>query len=388
LSRLRQVLCGAPVTVRLWNGREVRLSDVESVATVAIANRRTLLSLVLRPSLAFGEAYADGRLTVDGDLARMLEGINRALAGRPYERGVQARGASTRTESRHNVHAHYDLGNEFYSLWLDAEMVYTCAYYERPEASLEDAQRAKLDYVCRKLSLRPGQHVIEAGCGWGALALHMARDYGVTVTAYNISDAQLDWARERARKEGLADRVTFVDGDYRAIEGHADVFVSVGMLEHVGPGRYGDLGAVMDRVLDPRVGRGLVHFIGRNRPMAFNAWINRYIFPGAHAPSLSEVLPSLLETYRFSVLDIENLRLHYARTLAEWLRRFETHADQVRDRFDQRFVRMWRLYLASAEACFRSGDLQLFQISFARAGDTTVPLTRRSLYAGGRHGSQ
>jgi cyclopropane-fatty-acyl-phospholipid synthase len=219
LAKLEQMFQGAPVEVRLWDGRHVRLSSAPPVASVLIRDRGTLRSLVSRPALAFGEAYSAGRLTVSGDLPRMLELVNRALAGRPYERRVPRRTPASHTDARHNVHVHYDLGNDFYRLWLDTEMAYTCAYFERPDATLEEAQRAKFDHVCRKLSLRPGQRVIEAGCGWGALALHMAREYGVTVRAYNISAAQLDLARERAAREGLSDRVTFVDGDYRDIEG-------------------------------------------------------------------------------------------------------------------------------------------------------------------------
>ena len=249
-----------------------------------------------------------------------------------------------------------------------------------PDATLEEAQRAKLDYVCRKLRLRPGDHVIEAGCGWGALALHMAKQYGVTVRAFNISDAQLCYARERAAREGLSDRVTFVDGDYRTIEGRCDAFVSIGMLEHVGPAHYAAFGGVIDRVLDPDHGRGLLHFIGRNAPMEFNPWIARHIFPGAYAPTLGEVLPRVFEPANLSVLDIENLRPHYALTLQHWLDRFERHVESIRAMFDDAFVRTWRLYLASAQAGFTSGDLQLFQVTFGRASDAGQPWTRRALY--------
>ena len=379
LERLVRHLSGAPIEFRLWDNQSVNCGPGPSLGTVAIRDRATLTRLVTRPALAFGEAYVSGGLQVRGDLASMLEATNRALAGRPYQRSWRTRGSSTR-DARHNIHVHYDLGNEFYRLWLDEDMVYTCAYFERPDATLETAQRAKLDLVCRKLGLRPGQHVIEAGCGWGALALHMARHYGVTVTAYNISGAQLDFARERAARERVTDRVTFVDGDYRSISGRCDAFVSIGMLEHVGRQHYLDLGGVIDRVLDRQTGRGLLHFIGRAHPMPFNPWITRHIFPGAYAPSLAEVLPAVLERHRLPVLDVENLRLHYAETLRHWLDRFERQVDVIRTRFDERFVRMWRLYLASAQASFQSGDLQLFQIGFGRTGDNAIPWTRRSLY--------
>jgi cyclopropane-fatty-acyl-phospholipid synthase len=315
----------------------------------------------------------------------LLEGVNRALAGRPFQRSVWHGHDNTRAISRRNVR-HYDLGNDFYRLWLDDALVYTCAYYERPEATLDEAQHAKLDYVCRKLQLHPGEHVVEAGCGWGALALHMARHYGVSVRAYNISEAQLAFARERASREGLDRLVTFVADDYRSIDGRFDALVSIGMLEHVGAAQYSALGDVIDRVLDREHGRGLLHFIGRNVPLPFNPWITRHIFPGAYAPALGEVMDHVLQRQNLSVVDVENLRLHYARTLQHWLERFEDRVELIERMYDESFVRMWRLYLASAQACFRSGDLQLFQITFARARDNTWPLTRAGLYEGAGHG--
>jgi cyclopropane-fatty-acyl-phospholipid synthase len=381
LSVLASAFRGVPVRLQLWDGRSRDLSDAAPVATLIVRDRATLLQLLMRPALAFGEAYSAGRLVVQGELTRLLESANCALRGRPYQRRTAPSPRASRAAARDNVHAHYDLGNDFYRLWLDEAMVYTCAYFEHPDASLEDAQRAKLDYVCRKLRLQPGEHVIEAGCGWGALAIHMARRHGVTVRAFNISGPQLEEARERAARAGVADRVTFVDGDYRTIDGRCDAFVSVGMLEHVSPADYAELGRVIDRVLDPRHGRGLVHFIGRNVPMPFNPWIRRHIFPGAHAPTLGEVLPDLLEATNLSAFDVENLRLHYAATLRHWRARFEAHADDIRAMFDDAFVRTWRLYLAGAQASFMSGDLQLFQVTFGRAADNARPWTRDALYA-------
>jgi cyclopropane-fatty-acyl-phospholipid synthase len=379
LSQLAHMLRGSPIRLRLWTGASVQMTDDMPVATVDIHDRTTLVRLLMHPALAFGEAYMSGRITVQGDLVRMIEGVNRAFAGRPFRGGRQHR--VSRGAARQNVHVHYDLGNDFYRLWLDRAMVYTCAYFDRPDASLDEAQQAKLDYVCRKLQLRPGEHVVEAGCGWGALALHMARTYGVSVRAYNISSAQLEYARERAEREGLRDRVTFIDDDYRSIGGTCDVFVSIGMLEHVGQAQYEPLGRVIDRVLDKAHGRGLLHFIGRNVPMPFNEWVTKYIFPDAYAPPLGEVLERVLQPSGFSVLDVENLRLHYARTLALWLERFEDHVETIERMFDSRFVRMWRLYLTSAQGGFLTGDLQLFQVTFARALDNTRPWTRESLYA-------
>ena len=380
LAGMRRLLAGADLRLQLWNGHSVTLSDRLPVATIRIGDRATLLRLVLQADVGFGEGYADGRIEVQGDLVAALETANLARRGRAYQRRRRRARRIAPASSRHNVHAHYDLGNAFYRLWLDDQMLYTCAYFPTADATLEDAQLAKMDHVCRKLRLQPGERVVEAGCGWGALALHMARHYGVQVRAYNISVNQLAYARERAAREGLGDRVTFIDGDYRSIQEQADVFVSVGMLEHVGRHNYDDLGRVIDRVIDPQRGRGLLHFIGRNAPLELSAWIDKHVFPGAYPPALGEVLPDLFEARRLSVVDIENLRLHYALTLKHWLVRFEDHADEVRGMFDERFLRTWRLYLAGSQAAFLAGDMQLFQVTFARPVDNGQPWTRDDIY--------
>jgi cyclopropane-fatty-acyl-phospholipid synthase len=345
---------------------------------------RVLLGL-LGPSaeLCFGDAYADGRIAVEGDLLALVESAFRAPGdGWAARAGTWWRRLGRRSNSlrraRANVRRHYDLGNDFYALWLDREMVYTCAYFASPALSLEEAQRAKMEHVARKLRLRPEETVLEAGCGWGALALHLARRHGVRVRACNVSREQIDWARARARREGLAGRVEFVEDDYRNLTGRYDAFVSVGMLEHVGRAHYGDLRRVIDRTLAPP-GRGLLHAIGRNRPREFGPFVGRRIFPGAYPPSLREML-EVLEPADVSVLDVENLRPHYARTLEHWLARFEAHGDEVARLFDARFVRMWRLYLTGSIAAFRTGSLQLFQVLFARGASNDLPWTRADLY--------
>jgi cyclopropane-fatty-acyl-phospholipid synthase len=355
------------------------------VATLRFRDRRALLGLLLDPEVHFGDAYADGRIEIEGDLVTALEAAYRALAeSRPGSLawlGTLKRHSPLR--SRANVHHHYDLGNDFYALWLDEQLLYTCAYFESPEQSLEQAQVAKMDHVCRKLGLQPGETVVEAGCGWGALALHMARGYGVRVRAYNLSREQVAWARDRARREGLADRVDFVEDDYRAIRDRCDVFVSVGMLEHVGRRSYRELGRVIARSLDPERGRGLLHFIGRDRPRPLNAWIRRRIFPGAYAPALGEVERHVLWPEGLVTVDVENLRPHYALTLRHWRERYERAEAEGRVGRDERFRRTWRLYLAGSEASFRTGSMQLFQVVFAPTRSNRAPWTRRELYAPG-----
>jgi cyclopropane-fatty-acyl-phospholipid synthase len=370
----------------LWDGAVVTSGDAAPSSSIRLRDRGTLWKIVWDPWYQFGEAYAAGRLEVDGDLAQTLVDIYAPAnaggwsgTGDWRTRLLHPRKGNSLHRSRKNVYHHYDIGNDFYQLWLDAHMLYTCAYFAEPDYSLEQAQIAKMEHVCRKLQLTPGQHVVEAGCGWGGFALYMARHFGVTVKAFNISVRQVEFARERARREGLDNRVQFVLDDWRGIREPCDVFVSIGMLEHVGKANYRRLGEVIHRCLSA-TGRGLIHSIGQNLPRRINAWIERRVFPGGYPPALSEAL-QVLEPFDFSVLDVENLRLHYAETLRHWLARYERSVEQIRSMFDDQFVRIWRLYLCGSLAAFASGSLQLFQILFARGTLNDLSPTRQHLYA-------
>jgi cyclopropane-fatty-acyl-phospholipid synthase len=386
---VRQLLGAAgnpPVCIILWDGQQVGPSGDEVMARVHIGNRIALLKLLLNPDLQFGELYMAGQVEMTGDLTACMEAMNRALpdfSARGFLSRLQARWyllrRNTPVRAKDNIHHHYDIGNAFYKLWLDKEMAYTCAYFPDPTLSLEAAQLAKMEHICRKLQLQPGESVVEAGCGWGGLALYMAKHYGVHVKAYNISREQVTYARERAHREGLDRQVEFIQGDYREIRGVFDVFVSVGMLEHVGLAHYGELGSVIDCCLKG-AGRGLIHSIGRNRPAPMNAWIEKRIFPGGYPPSLGEMM-QIFEPWRFSVLDVENLRLHYAMTLRHWLDRYEAVVGQVANTFDPDFARAWRLYLAGSIAAFNCGELQLFQVVFTRYDNNKIPQSRQYMYS-------
>ena len=375
-----------PLEFVLWTGEPVSTSATDPVARVSIANRGTLLGILADPQVGFGDAYSDGRITVEGDLVRMLETIYRASIGSSRQPSKLRRvldllhrsRVNSLAGSRDNIHHHYDIGNAFYSLWLGNTMAYTCAYYPTPSATLDEAQMAKMHHVCRKLRLNAGESVVEAGCGWGTLALHMARHYGVRVRAFNISHEQIVYARERAKREGLDSLVEYVEDDYRNISGRHDAFVSVGMLEHVGVDNYPTLGRVAHQCLGGR-GRGLIHSIGCDHPRPLNPWIEKRIFPGAYPPSLGEMM-RIFEPWDFSVLDVENLRLHYAQTLRHWLDRYEAAHDEVFEMFGERFVRMWRLYLSGSIAGFTTGSLQLFQVLFAPHDNNDVAWTREHLY--------
>ena len=388
LARRILHLIGSPaIDFVLWDGEAIRVAEGPTRGRVLFHDRGSLYAIARSPSMGFGDAFSAGRLEVDGDLYALLCEAFRAMVrvrNGSLQRLVGLWPTATRTKQntlsrcKDNIHHHYDLGNEFYQMWLDERMVYTCAYYEQPDYTIEQAQLAKMHHVCRKLDLQPGQNVVEAGCGWGSLALHMAEHYGVSVRAFNISHEQVTFAREQARRRGLEEVVEFIEDDYRNVQGHYDAFVSVGMLEHVGIERFKDLGGVIDRCLATH-GRGLIHTIGRTQPTPNNVWMERRIFPGSYAPCLSE-MTGIFEPYDISVLDVENLRLHYRDTCLAWLKSFQDVAGEVARMYDESFVRAWRLYLAGAAASFNVGNLQLYQVLFAPMGNNEVPWTRHYQY--------
>jgi cyclopropane-fatty-acyl-phospholipid synthase len=386
LEKIYQSAGRPPIQLGLRNGVSISSREALPIADIVIRDRSTLLSLLLDPELAFADAYSEGRISVRGDLVALLEAVDRSMS-KLNHRGWYSRAISRWTQfmqcnslrgARKNIHQHYDLGTDFYQLWLDPQLVYTCAYFPSLPRTLEEAQFAKLSYICRKLQLHSGEQVVDAGCGWGALALHMAQHYAASVRAFNISHEQVVWARKRAKALGLSHRVEFIEDDYRNIDGKYDAFVSIGMLEHVGKEHYRELGRVIHRSLTER-GRGLLHFIGRNYPLPFNVWTRKRIFPGAYAPTLSQAA-AILEPGDLSVVDVENLRPHYAKTIDHWLARFERSAERISELFGPAFVRAWRLYLAGSIAGFRTGTLQLFQVLFARAACPQIPWTREHLY--------
>jgi cyclopropane-fatty-acyl-phospholipid synthase len=385
LTNMLRAIGDPPVRLVLWNGQTISNRNGNEVAQVLIRDRGALLKLIADAELYFGEMYSAQRIEIQGDLLEFLEAVyqtwplqSQGRIGKKLLSPFYDSRRNTLNGSRRNIHHHYDIGNDFYKLWLDERMLYTCAYFPEPDTSLEEAQLAKMDHVCRKLGLQPGDHVVEAGCGWGALAMHMAKHYGVKVTAYNISTEQISYARQRAQAEGLDGQVEFIEDDYRNVLGKFDAFVSVGMLEHVGTDHYQELGTVINRVLKDN-GRGLIHSIGLNFPRPMDAWTERHIFPGACPPSLGQMM-DIFEPFDFSVLDVENLRLHYAKTLEHWLQRYESNVERVTEMFDTEFVRAWRLYLAGSHTAFKMGGMQLFQVTFARADNNQIPWTRQYLY--------
>lgn len=341
--------------------------------------------LWFNPKLAVGEAYMDGTLTIEqGSLYDFLalagDNMTRAeadmvgwtdMAARMLRRLRQFNPAG---RARRNVAHHYDLSGTLYDLFLDNDRQYSCAYFPRPDASLEEAQDAKKNHIAAKLLLKPGMRVLDIGCGWGGMALSLARLEDVHVTGITLSEEQLKVARERAQRAGLAHRVEFHLRDYRHQEGRFDRIVSVGMFEHVGVNHYGAFFEKVKSLLPPD-GVALLHSIGRaDGPGHTNPWIQKYIFPGGYSPALSEVMPAVERTGLY-VTDIEILRLHYAETLRRWRERFQRHRDRIRELYDERFCRMWEFYLAGSEIAFRYMGHIVFQMQMSPSVDA-VPLTR------------
>jgi cyclopropane-fatty-acyl-phospholipid synthase len=379
------------LTIRWPDGRTttyVGTAGPGPEASIALRDNATIRSMIFNPTLAVGEAYMDGGLIPDErgiynvlDLLMLnLEATNqghpvarlRSVLGRLKRRFDQYNPAP---RAQRNVAHHYDLNGRLYSLFLDRDRQYSCAYFPRGDETLEQAQIAKKRHIAAKLCLdRPDLTVLDIGCGWGGLALTLARDYGARVTGITLSTEQLGEAQARAAAEGLADRVTFELRDYRAMDRKFDRIVSVGMFEHVGVGFYRPFFDTIARCLNPD-GVALLHAIGRSDGPGFtNPWIAKYIFPGGYCPALSEVLPPL-EQSRLVATDIEILRLHYAETLRNWRRRFTANQDTIAAIYDERFCRMFEFYLCGSEIAFRRAGQMVFQIQLAHQ-QTAAPLTR------------
>lgn len=346
--------------------------------------------MIKSPELALGEGYMEGGLEVEGDDIRGFLRLVARNAGKFGTGRFSAAAAGARTAlrriaqhnpmhiARRNVEVHYDLSTELYELFLDPMMQYTCGYYSRPGMSLEEAQRAKMRHIGEKLLIEPGMRVMDIGCGWGGLSITLARDFGAEVTGVSLSKVQLAYAREKAQAAGVADQIDFRLMDYRDVDELFDRIVVVGMMEHVGQPQYPVFFDQLSKNLSPN-GAALVHSIGRTTPPGQTSpFINKYIFPGGYAPAMSEVM-SEVEKTSLMPMDIEVWRTHYAQTLIHWQEKFEANVAAVRALYDERFVRMWRYYLAASEMSFSELGLVIFQYQLAHQ-EAAVPVTREYLY--------
>ena len=368
----------APQTVGPGGGKHL---------TVRFADRKVAFDIVRNPRLGVGEAYMDGRLTIeDGTILDLLElivesnrweekGEGRAALSKGKKRLRRLFARNNFKRARRNVAHHYDLKDELYELFLDEDKQYSCAYFTDPSNSLEQAQADKKAHIAAKLALAPGQRVLDIGCGWGGLALYLHRVAGVDVLGVTLSEHQLKIARQRAEAAGVSDHVKFELKDYRLLDEPFDRIVSVGMFEHVGAKHYDEFFAQCRRLMKPD-GVMLLHTIGKLGEVSKgpDPFTDKWIFPGYHLPSLSQ-MTAASEGARLIASDVENLRLHYALTLRRWLERATAARAQIAAMYDARFFRMWEFYLAGGIVMFESGAACNYQVQYIRER-TALPITR------------
>jgi cyclopropane-fatty-acyl-phospholipid synthase len=383
-----------PVRVRLWNGFEAVLGD-EPRVTFTIPSVASLRKLI-RPSLdRLGTAYVEGKLEVEGKLADILQvAVRLATYGAPRARRGPRMFRHTRDVDAEAIQYHYDVSNQFYSLWLDRNMVYSCAYFRSPQDSLDDAQMQKIDHILVKLRVKPGDRLLDIGCGWGALIIRAAQKYGAKAVGITLSRNQYDLARERIAAAGLADRCEVRQQDYRDLSGKFDRIASVGMFEHVGLRNLHDYFSKIRDLLEDG-GTVMNHGItagdpdSAESPLGASEYIERYVFPRGELPHISRTLYEMCAA-GLEPVDVENLRRHYALTLTHWCERFEVNGQQLREIAGDKRWRIWRMYLAGCAYGFANEWMALHQILAVKGGSGggALPLTRDYIYSGGKENGE
>jgi len=370
--------------VHYWDGTTKTYGPGKPYLEMTIKHPRVIRDILRKYSLGFGEAYMDGLLEISGDLrqgGRLIaenDSIIRQLGKLSLPASLQA---NRQRHQRRQIAHHYDLGNDFYKLWLDESMTYSCAYFKKPTDTLEQAQDQKVDHILRKLQLQPDQSLLDIGCGWGKLLIAAAKQYGVRGHGVTLSEEQYKLANQRVAEAGLSDRITIELLGYQDLAARGltfDRIVSVGMYEHVGYGNHATYFKALGTMLKPD-GLSVLHTITNPRGELNDPWIDKYIFPGGFIPQVAATT-KVMEAHGFELQDYENLRYHYALTLDEWLLRFEAHRHEVVAMYDKRFYRMWRLYLANSASGFRYGPMTLSQFVFTKGAQPDLPLTREHLY--------
>jgi len=364
----------------IMKGEEWQIGEGEPMFTVIFHKEISLSALTASTSIALGEAYMDGDLEIEGNLYFALDHFLGQMGKFSTDESLLKKIMHSSMAKRHQqkeVQSHYDIGNDFYKLWLDETMSYSCGYFLRKEDTLCQAQRNKVDYILKKLYLKEGMTLLDIGCGWGFLLIEAAKKYKVHGTGITLSKEQYKEFQQRIQTEHLEELLTVELMDYRDLPRYGKAFdriVSVGMVEHVGRENYQLFMDCAKKVMKPG-GMFLLHFISALKEHTGDAWIRKYIFPGGTVPSLREMISCAAEN-DFHTLDVENLRLHYNRTLLCWEHNFQEHVDKVRQMFDERFVRMWHLYLSACAATFHNGIIDLHQILFTNGINNEIPIVR------------
>lgn len=368
-----------PFCVRL-EGKEYFIGEDNPKFTVNFKKQIPLSSLMTSTSIALGEAYMDGDLEVEGDLYYALNFFLGQMGKFSTDRSALKKLIFTskgKKNQQREVQSHYDIGNDFYKLWLDDTMSYSCGYFQNSNDTLQEAQENKVDYILKKLYLKEGMHLLDIGCGWGFLLIEAAKKYGVHGMGITLSKEQYKEFKHRIEKEHLKELLTVKLMDYRDLPKYGyqfDRVVSVGMIEHVGRGNYEEFMDCVKSVIKPG-GVFLLHYISALQEFPGDAWIKKYIFPGGVIPSLREIL-DIAGDKRFYTVGIESLRRHYNKTLLCWNENFQKHRFEIAQKFDERFVRMWELYLCSCAATFMNGIIDLHQIIFTNDVNNELPMTK------------
>ena len=370
--------------VNLWDGEKVIVGEGEPQFTINIKNPLKKKDLINSTSLAFGEAYMNGNVEFEGDLYTILDVILRHINkfSTKFENLPQIfHKVTNKSKQKEEVTSHYDIGNDFYSLWLDKTLSYSCGYFQNNNDSLYDAQMNKINHILKKLNLKDGLSLLDIGCGWGGLLIEAAKQYKVKGLGITLSEEQYIKFKERIKEEHLEEYLEVRLMDYRDLKKSKmkfDRIVSVGMLEHVGRSNYDLFFENVDAVLKES-GLFLLHYISGIKESEGDAWIKKYIFPGGVIPTLREIIYISAE-YNYHTIDVESLRMHYTRTLLEWYKNFQNNKDKVKEMFDEKFIRMWSLYLCSCAAAFNNGVVDLHQILFSKEINNNLPSTRKYLY--------
>ncbi len=372
-------------TVKFWDGEEETYGEGESRFKLIMNEPIPKSDIISDPSLAFGEAYMNKKLEIEGDLEAVIESLYRNMEsflrqGHLYNKALKKLSNNLK-RSRENIEHHYDIGNDFYKFWLDETMTYSCGYFKRCDDSLAQAQKNKVDHILKKMNLKEGQTLLDIGCGWGELVLTAVKRYGVKALGITLSSEQFATAQRRIEKEGLSDLAEVRRIDYRELKGSEfDRIVSVGMLEHVGKDHLHEYFTHINRMLKEG-GLSLLHSITgiHESEGGTNSWINRYIFPGGYVPSIQELI-GYLSKEGFHLIDAESLRRHYGRTLEHWAANFEKALPEIQKMKDETFIRMWRLYLNSCAASFNSGNIDIHQLVFTKGVNDDIPWCRDYLY--------
>lgn len=360
--------------------KEYKIGEGEPEFTVNFHKVIPVSQLMTSTSLALGEAYMDGDLEIEGNLYEALDHFLGQMGKFSTDENALKSlmfSSTAKKNQKKEVQSHYDIGNDFYKLWLDDTLSYSCGYFLNDSDTLYQAQVNKVDYILKKLCLKQGMSLLDIGCGWGFLLIEAAKKYGIRGTGITLSQEQYAEFKRRIEQEHLEEQLTVELMDYRDLPKYGQTFdrvVSVGMAEHVGRGNYQLFMECVQKVMKPG-GLFLLHFISALKEHAGDPWIKKYIFPGGTVPSLREMLSCAAEE-DFHTMDVENLRLHYNRTLLCWERNYMDHVDEMRKKFDERFVRMWDLYLSSCAATFHNGIIDLHQILFTKGVNNDLPVVR------------